>query len=166
MDLDSSLPSQLTLGSSAEAIEQLKTAISQGKHWYLALLEAIALWDTTEEIHNGRSYRYVVAGEAFDWLLLAERLCQAVDGLLPVEEKTALLFYGQPPLNLPEDEFKELIGSAKHHQYLNYFYGITVEEALIMAVQEEVRKGRWISGYTKEQDTKTDEYIQYTILMI
>jgi len=104
-----------------------------------------------EEVHNQRRYRYLIAGEAFDWLLLAERLCQAVDGLLPDAEKTALLFHGQPPLNLTVGRFKELIGGGKYHQYLNYFYGITVEEALVLAVQEEVRKERRASGYNNKE---------------
>ena len=144
---------QLTPTEDSQAIRHLEQAIASGKHWYHALLEAIGLWDTAEETLDGRSYHYLIAGEAFDWLLLAERLCQAVDGLLPDTEKSALLFYGKPPLNLPVEEFKELIGSAKYCQYLNYFYGITVEEAVILAVQEEVRKERRVSGYYKEKDT-------------
>jgi len=138
--------------SEAEAIRHLKQAIASGKHWYLALLEAIGLWTITEEVHNGRTYRYLIAGEAFDWLLLAERLCEEVDGLLPDNEKNALLFHSKPPLNLTTKQFKELIGSSKYHQYLNYFYGVIVEEALILAVREEVRKEKRISGYNKEHD--------------
>ncbi len=150
--------SQLTPAGDAAAIKHLEEAIASGQHWYIALLEAIGLWDTVEETHNGRTYYYLIDSEAFDWLLLAERLCQAVDGLLPDDVKTALLFYDEPPLDLPADKFKELIGSAKYHQYLNYFYGITVEEALIWAVQEEVRKEKWTSGYHKEQDTSNEAY--------
>ena len=63
----------------AEAIRYLKQAIADGKHWYIALLEAMGLWGSAEEVCNGRVYRYLIAGEAFDWLLLAERLCGAVD---------------------------------------------------------------------------------------
>src|SRR3989304_3838490 len=106
--------SQLMPPGDARAINHLQQAITRGQHWYLALLEAIGLWETTEETHNGRTYRYLIAGEAFDWLLLAERLCQAVNGLLPDDEKTALLFYGKPPLDLTKAEFKELIGGRKY----------------------------------------------------
>ncbi len=140
------------------AVRHLKQAIASGKHWYIALLEAIGLWQTTEESLNGRSYRYLIASEAFDWLLLSERLLAAVDGLLPEDEKTALLFYGQPPLELSADEFKKLIGSNRYHQYLNYFYGITAEEALIMAVEGEVRKERQPLGSTNEHDTANEAY--------
>jgi len=150
--------SRLTPVSDDGVTGYLEQAITGGKHWYIALLEAIGLWTVAEEVHNQRHYRYLIAGEAFDWLLLAERLCQAVDGLLPDAEKTALLFHGQPPLNLTVDRFKELIGSGKYHQYLNYFYGITVEEALILAVQEEVRKERRALGYNNEHDAISEVY--------
>ena len=157
--LDKQLPSsQLTLTGDAEAIRYLEQAIISGKHWYIALLEAIGLWTGAEETYNGCHYRYLIAGEAFDWLLLAERLCEIVDGLLPGDEKTALLFYGKPPLDLTIDKFKELIGSSKYHQYLNYFYGITTEEALIRAVQEEVRKEKRTLGLNKEHDYDSEVY--------
>ncbi len=150
--------SQLVQARDAEVIRYLEQAITGGKHWYIALLEAIGLWTTAEETHNGRIYCYLIAGEAFDWLLLAERLCEAVDSLLPDDEKNALLFYGKPPLNLTTKKFKELIGSIKYHQYLNYFYGITVEEALILAVQGEVRKEQRTSGFNNEHDTVNEVY--------
>ena len=86
-DLDNQLPSsQLTSMGDVEAIRHLEQAIIGGKHWYIALLEAIGRWNTAEETHNGRTYRYLIDGEAFDWLLLAERLCETVDGLLPDDE--------------------------------------------------------------------------------
>ncbi len=150
--------SQLTPTGDSEAIRHLEQAIAGGKHWYIALLETIGLWAKVEEAHNRRSYCYLIAGEAFDWLLLAERLCQSVDGLLPDDEKTAFLFYGKPPLNLTTDKFKELIGSSKYHQYLNYFYGITVEEALLLEVQEEVHKERLMSSRRDAHDTADEAY--------
>ena len=149
---------QLTPSGDAGVIKYLEQEITSGKHWYIALLEAIGFWDTTEETYNERCYRYLIADEAFDWILLAERLCQAVDGLLPDDEKAGLLFHGEPPINVPTKKFKELIGGVKFNQYLNYFYGITVEEALLWAVQEEVRKERRVAGYSEEQDTTNAAY--------
>jgi hypothetical protein len=150
--------SQSLLTSDAEAIRYLAEAIAGGKHWYLALLEAMGRWGSAEEDHNGRVYHYLVAGEAFDWLLLAERLCEAVDGLLPVDEKGALLFHGKPPLELSPEQVKALIGSIKYHQYLNYFYGITVEKVLILAVEEEVHKERRVLGYSREPGATNEAY--------
>ncbi len=148
----------LTQTDKAKAIKHLKQEIAGGKHWYLALLEAIGSWDASEETLNGRTNHYLIAGEAFDWLLLADRLCQEIDGLLPEAEKTSLLFRNQPPIDIPAEEFKNLIGGAKYHQYLNYFYGITVEEALILAVEGEIRKERRASGYSRERDTTSEAF--------
>lgn len=128
------------VSSDRKAIRHLREAIAQGKHWYIALLEAIGLWTVAEESYNGRDYRYLIANEAFDWLLLAERLLNEVDHLVPEKEMIDLLFRGKAPIELPKEEFCHLIGEAKYHAHLNYFYGITVEEALILAVEEEARK--------------------------
>ena len=150
--------SQSLSTSDAEAIRYLEQAIAGGEHWYIALLEAIGLWSSTEETHNGRVYRYLIAGEAFDWLLLAERLCEAVDSLLPDDERDVFLFYGKPPLCLSSEQVREHIGGKKYNQYLTYFYGVTVEEALILAVQEEVHKERGILGYSTKYDAVDDAY--------
>ncbi|MFC2067981.1 hypothetical protein ACFLTP_03095 [Chloroflexota bacterium] len=148
----------LALAGEAEAVVYLKQAIKSGKHWYIALLEAIGLWVFAEETYNGRTYRYLVGGEAFDWHLLAERLCEAVDSLLPSNEKEALLFNEEPPFKLSIEKFKELIGCSKYHQYLNYFYGITVEEALLLGVYEEVRKERRALGDHNEHHITNKVY--------
>ena len=150
--------SELTPAGDAEVIKYLEQAIAGGKHWYIALLEAMKLWTIPEETYNGQTYRYLIDGEAFDWLRLAERLCEAIDNLIPQDEKNALIFQNKPPLDLPAEEFRELIGSIKYHQYLNYFYGITVEEALILAVEEEVRKERFSLGYHRHRDVTNEAY--------
>ncbi len=135
-----------------QVISKLRQDITAGKHWYLALLEAVRNWTITEETVDNRTWNYLVAGEAFDWLLLAERLSDAVSRYVPEPEKTSLLFHNKPPLELSPDEFKERIGEAKYRQHLNYYYGITVEEALQTAVEEEIRKERWTSGYYRDKD--------------
>lgn len=149
---------ELTPYDENEAVARLRRAILSGRHWYLALLESISLWTLAEEDYHGRQYRYLVAGEAFDWLLLAERLSEAVGSLIPEDEKTALLFYGRPPLELSEPEFKGLIGEVKYEQHLNYFYGVTAEEALFLTMQDEVRKERRAAGYGNEADVTAEVY--------
>jgi len=141
-----------------EVIRQLKEDIAAGMHWYTALLEAIGRWQVVEEVVDGRSYKYLIDGEAFDWLLLAERLCRAASILLPEDERIALLFHGKPPLELGAGEFKKLIGSHKYRQQLNYFYGITAEEALLQAVEDEVRKERHALGRNNEQDIADEAF--------
>jgi hypothetical protein len=123
-----------------EAILHLREAVATGKNWYVALLEAIGLWGSAEELHDGRYYRYLIGGEAFDWLTLAERLCEEINGFVPENEKLDLLFAATPPIELPPGEFRQLIGDVKYRAYLNYLYGVVVEEALLSVVEEEVLK--------------------------
>jgi hypothetical protein len=150
--------SKSLLAGDAEAIKHLEQEIAGGRHWYIALLEAMGMWGSAVEIHHDVIYRYLVQGEAFDWLLLAERLCDSVDGLLPVEEKEALLFHARPPVKLRPEEVKALIGMSKYRQYLNYFYGVTVEQVLVMAVEEEVLKERRVSGFNSDVDMSDEAY--------
>ncbi len=147
--------------SNAEAvIGALQQSIAAGEHWYIALLKAIGLWTDEAETVEGRHYRYLVAGEAFDWMALAERLCREVNGLLPEDEKTVFLFEGKPPLELGAEELKKYIGHSKYQQYLNFFYGVTVEEALIQAVREEVRKERRSSGFYNGYENEDEPYLR------
>jgi hypothetical protein len=144
------------VANSDAAIQHFQQELAFGKHWYIALLEAIGLWTDEGEIVQGRDYNYLIDGEAFDWLLLAQRLCDTVHGLIPEDEKHILFSRYRPPLNLNSEEIKRLIGPVKYHMYLNYFYGVIVEEALIQAVREEVFKERqancWKSRHGEEDE--------------
>jgi hypothetical protein len=135
-----------------DPIEYMHDVINAGDHWYLAMLKTMARWTQPEEVIGGRRYRYLVGGEAFDWLLLAERLIDELGGDVGAEEREALLFNNRPPLELEEEEFQALIGTPKYTAYLNFLYGVTVEEALQLAVEEEVAKEQhahvWSAAHT------------------
>ena len=141
-----------------EAIRLFRASIAAGKHWYLGLLEAVGRWSSAEENYEGRHYQYLIEGTAFDWQLLAERLCEAVDDLLPEKEKSDFLLKGKPPLEITKEQFQTLIGTTKYRQYLNYYYGVTVEEALLFAVKDEVRKERHLAAIIKEDDTTAEAF--------
>jgi len=141
-----------------EAIRHFRSAIASGKHWYEGLLEAVGQWNSPEETFHGRHYLYLIEGTAFDWQLLAERLCEAVDDLLPEKEKSDFILKGKPPLNITKEQFQELIGPVKYKQYLNYYYGVTVEEALLLAVKDEVRKERVLSALVKDDVTAAEAF--------
>ena len=83
--------------SGPQVIKNLRTALKKGRDWPTALLEAVALWSVPSEVYRDREYTYLVDGEAFDWLLLAERLSNEVEGLIPEDEKEELLFAGPVP---------------------------------------------------------------------
>jgi len=149
-----------TYTGDAQAIQHLKQAITQGKRWYIALLEAIKLWETPEEEYNGRHYRYLIGNEAFDWLLLAERLCQEINGLVPEKEYVDLLFFDKAPIELSKDEFRHLIGDSKYNAYLNYLYGILLEQFLILAVMDEIRKRKSVLGLINSDKNVVDAAYQ------
>ena len=129
-----------------EAINHLKESLSQGKNWLQSLVESISIWNLEEETHKNQHNRYLLDGEAFDWLLLAERLLNEVDGLIPDNEKTGFLFSGDFSDYLSQEDFKKLLGPTKYSGYLNYWYGIIVEEAVIRNAEEEEGKGLPRSG--------------------
>jgi len=128
------------LAGDARAIRHLKGHVKAGKNWYTALLEAISMWRSTEEEHKGERYLYLVGGQAFDWLRLAERLCDEISEAIPEDELTNLLFFDRPPVEISEAEFKTALGPAKYRAYLNYLYGVLTEQALLLATIYEVRK--------------------------
>ncbi len=122
------------------AITHLRRAVHEGAHWYPALLDAIGLWEEASERYRGEELHYLLGGEALDWLLLADRLTREVAEHVPRDELEALLFEGIAPVALPSSEFRERIGPLKYRCFLSYFYGVTVEEALFFAMEEEARR--------------------------
>ena len=78
---------------------------------------------------------------------MAERICLEFVELVDGPEKEDLLFNGRLPEEVSEIQFSEMIGANKYRAYLNYWYGVIVEEALQLAVEEEVRKLYGSKGY-------------------
>ena len=109
------------------------------------------MWAAPEEVYEGEPLCYLIAGEAFDWLLLARRLCNAVDGLIPSVEKDQLLRHGQPPIEVSDEEFKRMVGGSKHRALLNYWYGVEVEGALVEALGQSIKKERTAAGMTSKR---------------
>jgi hypothetical protein len=126
----------------AEPLEQFRAAIAAGDPWFDAVLRAIAMWERPGEEVNGRLYRYLVGGEAFDWLLLAERLIEDAGAAVPEDQAERLLFEARPPAAMDEERLRDSIGASKHRAHLNYLYGVIVEEALQYTVELEITKER------------------------
>jgi hypothetical protein len=147
-------PAAPVLTGPAEIIAGLRRQISDGEPWFEALLAAVRAWPAASEEVAGREYHYLVGGEAFDWLLLAERLCDELQGLVPDDEREALLFHGRPPGGITDEDLQRLLG-AKARSHLNFVYGVRVEEALQLAVEIEVRKERasrvWDNGHDGDE---------------
>jgi hypothetical protein len=143
-----------------DSVVHLKSALDSGVAWYQALLEAVGLWTLPQEVYRGRTYQYLIRGEAFDWLLLAERLCAELDGVIPVEDQEALLITGQLPEAVTPELFRELIGTTKHGAHLNYWYGVVLEEVLQLAVEEEVRKRHRALCYPDSEELVEQAFAQ------
>jgi hypothetical protein len=141
-----------------EAVDYLREAVENGEEWYPALLEAIRRWGSADEDRDGRKRRYLIAGEAFDWLKLAARLLEEIRGQVVEDETADLLFRGRPPIDLGTAEFKRRIGSSKYRAYLNYLYGVMVEQFLVLAVLDEVRKARLAQGMTDDAGVEDTAY--------
>ena len=141
-----------------DAVDHLRSSLKEGRPWPIALLEAMALWTTPQETYQGRQYTYFIGGEAFDWLLLAERLSQDVDALIPEQELEDLLFTGSWPNTIDQAKFKRLLGVDKHRGYLNFFYGVIVEEALQSATEHEVHKRLLSNGNQYQHDFSQEAY--------
>jgi hypothetical protein len=138
--LEGEIEDEPRLPAPDEVVFRMRQAILDGEHWFEALLDGVARWRTPDEQIGSRRYTYLIRGEAFDWLLLAERLLDEVPDLVPEGERNALLFENRWPLDIDDHEFAARLGAAKHSAHLNFLYGVLVEEALQLSVEEEIHK--------------------------
>src|SRR5215510_7398555 len=67
-----------------EGVAAFLEALDRGEPWYDALLAVIARWTAPDEdAVEGAPRSYLLGGEAFDWLSLAERLIAAAGDRVP-----------------------------------------------------------------------------------
>ena len=156
--IEGASPTAPTDGEDVEALAHLIGALERGVDWPTAMLQAMSLWCTATETIGERRNNYFIGGEAFDWLLMAERLCDAAGDLIPDDEREALLFAGRFPESFDSENFKELLGVQKHSGYLNYYYGVVVEEALQLAVELEVQKRAISNGNQYQVDFSEEAF--------
>ena len=142
-----------------DAVLHLRAAVRSGAGWPQALLEAMALWTSPDETRQGRTYRYLIAGEALDWLTLAERLCLEIEDFIPPADLERLLFEGALPDDVTPEEFKDWMGGNKHRAYLNYWYGVVVEEALQQGAEDDVRKREKARCYPDHEEMVEEAFI-------
>ncbi|MDE2842318.1 MAG: hypothetical protein OXN21_02935 [Chloroflexota bacterium] len=154
--VDSVDPVVETVGALAatapDAVIHLRAAARSGMAWPRALLEAVSLWTVPHETWQDRAYRYLIAGEALDWLALVERLYPEIEDFIPPADLERLLFEGALPDDVTPEEFKTWMGGNKHRAYLNYWYGVVVEEALQQSAEDDVRKREKARCYPDNED--------------
>lgn len=129
-----------------QGVVAFRQALEASQPWYASLLEVVARWVAPDEVVDGVPYRYLIAGEAFDWLRLAQRLVDSARDQIPGDEAEQLLLHGLPPDGRSEEEFEEAIGPQKHRAHLNFQYGVVIEELLLLAVETELQKAGRIAA--------------------
>ena len=134
-----------------QGVEAFRRALDHGDDWYPALLAVIARWHAPTEVVDGVPLRYLIAGEAFDWLLLAQRLLSAVGDLVAPRDVERLLVFGIAPAGTDEEEFELAIGSAKYRAHLNFQYGVIIEELLLLTCEQELQKAGRLVGSGQPQ---------------
>ena len=145
-------------GSPAEVIGRLRAAAGYTEDWHIALLQAVGEWSQPEEYAAGRYWRYVIGGEALDWLTLAQRLVIEIAEAAPAAEVEALLFRGQLPGRVSAERFRRLIGPYRYTAHLNFQYGVVVEEALQLVAEEAIRKSRYALCYGDSEDVVEEAF--------
>ena len=153
------LSGETSIATVPDALLHLRTDLATGVPWQKAILEAVGRWTIAEETIDGRKYLYLLQGEAFDWLLLAERLCAGVGEAIPAEDTERFLFSGQIPGAVDEEQFRDYLGPSKFRAYMNFRYGVVLEETLQLVAEDEVRKSYMSRSYSDNDELIEEAYV-------
>ena len=137
--------------------------IDQPANWQTAFIETVAAWPIENERIYGENFHYFIGGEAFNWKRLAERIATQIteeerspnlNGELIDWISTSGVFGG-----LDEQEFRRILGVDGWRAHLNYFYGVQIEQCLIVAVQTRIQKRRYSGGLPPSDDASDRAYL-------
>ena len=145
--------------STEELLDALESRLSSDpSSWREAVVETIGMWPVSSEEVDGEEFEYLIGGEAFDWRLMARRLLCSVKGSPDHEEWNGWLEKPEIFAGFDEPDFMRMLGVDKFRASLSYFYGVTVEQGLIVAAREEITKRRVASGREATDDKCDDAY--------
>ena len=142
-------------------IHSLRSSIKNGIYWPQALIQTMGSWSLPDETFKAREYTYLIHGECFDMLLLAERLLVELQDLISSSDIENLLFKSEFPSDFDLSTLKSEIGITKYRGHVNFFYGVIVEEILQYTVEQEVEKRFYSNGMgeIKNPNDKTFEQL-------
>ena len=143
--------------SADSVINDIIKSYSSGVPLLITLLEQVGKWTITEEFYKGKQYKYLIGGEAFDWKLLAYRIMDQLDD--QIQQPVETLAFDISVISL-SDDIKRLLGHEKYRALLNYYYGITVENAILQVTEKEVRKARLGKGYQSQKNLQSDAFFK------
>jgi len=109
--------------------------LNDPKDWQISILKKISKWPLQKNQTNSKRSKYLIFGEALDWKLLAEKV--SIKGCGKASDKLqSWLDLSDPMGGFNELQFKRYVGLEKYRAVLSFFYGVTVERALVIDIQE------------------------------
>jgi len=133
--------------SEVETLDKLRLELQTGKDTIRALIIASAKWPLSEEVIEDSHYRYILAEEAFDLFSLINRLAGDCKDVISSTHLMDAVFVDEYDLVTSCEYLRIELGGVKYSQYLNYFYGVLLEEILLFATEDEVRKMYTSNGF-------------------
>ena len=116
------------------------------------ILQLMQDWKIPSEVVGGRKFTYLILGEAFDYLSLLERISLQPGIFIEKNQLEELLFYGYFPPHSIKQEIRKHLGWKKYKAFLNYWYGVVIEQCLQYVVEVEVRKEFLSKGLMEPDD--------------
>ena len=141
-----------------EVVSRLRGRIEAGEHWHHAMLASVAEWPLEEEIIDGERFVYLIDGEALDLTRVYDRLSMEIADLVPDEELEDLLVHGRSSSGPSREDMRNLMGIDRYKAYLTFIYGVLVEELVVLAVLQDLRRKRRASGLTRYDANLDDAY--------
>ena len=123
---------------------------SEPKDWQISLLNEISNWDMNNK--KQKDLEYLIFEEALDWKLLAEIISYNKNGFID-DKLDRWLNFSDPLGGFTEREIKSITNPKIYRSILSFYYGVIVERALIIDIQEKCYKNKISSGiYPDEND--------------
>ncbi|MBU87909.1 MAG: hypothetical protein CL722_02805, partial [Chloroflexi bacterium] len=108
--------------------------LNDPKDWQISILKKIAQCPLPKTQTNSNRSNYLIFGEALDWKLLAENISFKECGKIS-DKLQSWLALSDPIGGFNEIQFKRHVGLEKYRAVLSFFYGVTVERALVIDIQ-------------------------------
>ncbi len=143
-----------------DLIRQLRQSIKDGENWYNAFLEMASVWNIESETVGATKFQYIIDGEALDLSAIAARALPAISDLIDGEILDKYLTTGDYLGGHTYSEMRSLLGEDNYVRYLNFFYGVTLEEILHQLYKEALHKDHLSTGYTDKVDVTPQIFIQ------
>ena len=159
-DASDDAPGPQTVVSVDQVLDCLENMLRQSStDWRTAVLMAIGRWPTASEVVDGERYDYLLAGEAFDWKLLAQRIWTCLPNSIPQDEWGSWISSQSRSGDWKSRNsrtFSEWINTGASELFLRG----NGRTGLVTAVGEEIAKGRVAGGRAPNQESRDDAYLR------